>query len=58
MSADIAVPFPGILAIFNNVASGREAEFEEWFQREHLAERLNRPSVGRPITREMRYRAR
>jgi hypothetical protein len=36
MSADIAIPFPGILAIFNNVASGREAEFEEWFQHEHL----------------------
>jgi hypothetical protein len=43
MSADIAVPFPGILAIFNNVASGREAEFEEWFQHEHLAERLAVP---------------
>jgi hypothetical protein len=43
MSADITVPFPGILAIFNNVASGREAEFEEWFQHEHLAERLAVP---------------
>jgi hypothetical protein len=43
MSADIAVPFPGILAIFNNVASGREVEFEEWFQHEHLAERLAVP---------------
>ena len=31
---------PGILAIFNNVAPGREAEFETWFQHEHLAERL------------------
>jgi hypothetical protein len=33
MSADIAIPFPGILAIFNNVASGREAEFEEFSTR-------------------------
>jgi hypothetical protein len=31
---------PGILAIFNNVAPGREAEFDEWFQHEHLYERL------------------
>ena len=34
---------PGILAIFNNAASGREAEFEEWFQHEHLAERIAVP---------------
>jgi hypothetical protein len=34
---------PGILAIFNNVARGREAEFEEWFQHEHLHERLAIP---------------
>ncbi|MGA7429322.1 MAG: hypothetical protein WBD33_21430 [Xanthobacteraceae bacterium] len=33
----------GILAIFNNVAIGREAEFEEWFQHEHLAERMAVP---------------
>jgi hypothetical protein len=33
----------GILAIFNNVAPGREAEFEEWFQHEHLAERIAVP---------------
>src|SRR6478672_1370628 len=40
---------PGILAIFNNVASGREAEFEEWFQHEHLAERIAVPGflIGR-----------
>jgi hypothetical protein len=40
---------PGILAIFNNVAPGREAEFETWFQHEHLAERLAVPGflVGR-----------
>jgi hypothetical protein len=34
---------PGILAIFNNVAPGREAEFEAWFQHEHLQERLAVP---------------
>lgn len=34
---------PGILAIFNNVVPGREAEFEEWFQHEHLQERLGVP---------------
>ena len=34
---------PGILAIFNNVAPGREAEFEQWFQHEHLQERLGLP---------------
>jgi hypothetical protein len=40
---------PGILAIFNNVAPGREAEFEEWFQQEHLAERIAIPGflIGR-----------
>jgi hypothetical protein len=36
----VTVAQPGILAIFNNVAPGREAEFEEWFQHEHLPERL------------------
>jgi hypothetical protein len=36
-------------AIFNNVAPGREAEFEEWFQHEHLAERIAIPGflIGR-----------
>jgi hypothetical protein len=40
---------PGILAIFNNVAPGREADFEEWFQHEHLAERISLPGflIGR-----------
>jgi len=33
----------GILAIFNDVRPGREAEFEEWFQGEHLLERLAVP---------------
>jgi hypothetical protein len=39
----MAEALPGILAIFNNVAPGREAEFEEWFQHEHLAERISVP---------------
>ncbi len=39
----MADTLPGILAIFNNVAPGREAEFEEWFQHEHLAERIAVP---------------
>jgi hypothetical protein len=34
---------PGILAIFNSVTPGREGEFEEWFQHEHLQERLDVP---------------
>jgi hypothetical protein len=40
---------PGILAIFNNVATGREDEFEAWFQHEHLAERIAVPGflIGR-----------
>ena len=40
---------PGILAIFNNAGPGREAEFEEWFQHEHLAERIALPGflIGR-----------
>jgi hypothetical protein len=41
--AAAAAPLPGILAIFNNVAPGREDEFEEWFQHEHLAERIAVP---------------
>jgi hypothetical protein len=31
---------PGILAIWNDVRTGDEAEFEAWFQGEHLVERL------------------
>ena len=48
-SSDRPLTSPGILAIFNNVAHGREAEFEEWFQHEHLAERIAVPGflVGR-----------
>jgi hypothetical protein len=34
---------PGILAIFNDCRTGREAEFEAWFQGEHLLERLSVP---------------
>lgn len=33
----------GVLAIWNNVVAGRESEFEDWFQGEHLAERLAVP---------------
>ncbi len=36
-------PEPGILAIFNDCSAGREAEFEAWFQGEHLIERLSVP---------------
>jgi len=55
-----AAPSPGILAIFNNVAPGREAEFEEWFQHEHLAERIAVPGflLGRrheAVAGEPRY---
>lgn len=34
---------PGVLAIFNDCRAGREAEFEAWFQGEHLLERLAVP---------------
>ena len=34
---------PGILAIWNDCRGGREAEFDAWFQGEHLAERLAVP---------------
>ena len=34
---------PGILAIWNDVRPGREADFETWFQGEHLPERLAVP---------------
>jgi hypothetical protein len=48
-TADVTDPSPGILAIFNNVAPGREAQFEAWFQHEHLAERIAVPGflIGR-----------
>ena len=31
----------GILAIWNDCARGREASYEEWYQDEHLIERLS-----------------
>ena len=34
---------PGILAIWNDCRAGREAEFDAWFQGEHLLERLSVP---------------
>ncbi|HEX4407717.1 MAG TPA: hypothetical protein VH206_02980 [Xanthobacteraceae bacterium] len=34
---------PGVLAIFNDCREGREAEFEAWFQSEHLIERMSVP---------------
>ena len=34
---------PGILAIWNDCRAGREAEFDGWFQGEHLLERLAVP---------------
>jgi hypothetical protein len=34
---------PGILAIWNDCVEGREAEFNAWFQVEHLLERLAVP---------------
>ncbi|MDO8877943.1 MAG: hypothetical protein Q8M24_10165 [Pseudolabrys sp.] len=34
---------PGILSIWNDVAPGRDADFDTWFQGEHLAERLAVP---------------
>jgi len=34
---------PGILAIWNDCRAGHEAEFEAWFQDEHLLERLAVP---------------
>jgi hypothetical protein len=38
-----AVQQPGILAIWNDCRAGHEAEFEAWFQGEHLLERLAVP---------------
>ena len=34
---------PGILAIWNDCRAGREADFDAWFQGEHLLERLAVP---------------
>ena len=45
----MAETLPAILAFFHNIAPDREAEFEEWFQREHLPERIAVPGflIGR-----------
>jgi hypothetical protein len=43
MSAAATASAPGILAIFNDCRAGREAEFDAWFQGEHLVERLAVP---------------
>lgn len=43
----------GILAVFNNVAAGSEAEFNNWYNQQHLIERLQVPG----FTRGYRYRA-
>jgi len=34
---------PAVLAFFHDIVAGREAEFEEWFQHEHLPERIAIP---------------
>jgi len=39
----MAAAQPGILAIWNDCRAGREAEFDVWFQGEHLEERLGVP---------------
>ena len=36
---------PAVLAFFHNIVAGREAEFEEWFQHEHLPERIAIPGL-------------
>jgi hypothetical protein len=60
MSAEQDSNSGGILAIFNNIAPGRETEFEHWFQTEHLAERIAIPGflLGRryeALTGQLRY---
>ena len=37
----------GILALWNRCAPGREAEYEAWYQTEHLVERLSIPGFRR-----------
>jgi hypothetical protein len=38
-----AITADGVLAIWNDCVLGREAEYEAWYQREHLIERLAVP---------------
>jgi len=40
-------PDTGILALWNNCAPGHEAEYEAWYQGEHLPERLAVPGILR-----------
>jgi hypothetical protein len=41
--SDTQTTQPGVLAIWNSCAPGREAEFEEWYQHEHFHERIAVP---------------
>ena len=43
MMSNVVATLPGILAIFNPVVPSRKAEFEEWFEHEHPAERITIP---------------
>jgi len=43
----------GILALWNNCAPGHEAEYEAWYQGEHLPERLAVPGIMRGRRYEM-----
>lgn len=43
----------GILALWNNCAPGHEAEYEAWYQGEHLPERLAVPGILRGRRYEM-----
>jgi hypothetical protein len=45
--AETEIGAPGILAIWNDCARGREAEFEEWYQHEHFYERIAVPGFLR-----------
>lgn len=42
-----AADFTGVLAIWNNVRSGRDAEFEIWYNHEHFLERISVPGFRR-----------
>ncbi len=43
MSGVSSMARPGILAVWNNVRRGDEADFDAWYQTEHLHERLGIP---------------
>src|SRR6186997_2986294 len=45
--AETEIGASGILAIWNDCARGREAEFEEWYQHEHFYERIAVPGFLR-----------